>query len=327
MDIKTTTPLIDLGQLRTEWQGIFSPRYDDELIEKYIHRQFLEEASTYAARYNNRAHWKNLISLVQKHSSLRTPRPTILDIGSGAGNSVFPLLDLFPDARVVATDLSVPLLRLLKGDLDRLYPDHECLVMQLNAEQLVFAAEQFDLVCGGAILHHLLRPEQTLLECHRVLKPGGAAVFFEPFELGNQVLAMALGHLLELNSLREDPQQRISAEVCDFLQAVRRDYDARKGRQKPAVLLEQLDDKHLFTKGHFEEIQRSAGFEGLTFVPISDAQEIFSAQAKVLLQLGMGRSETALPDWAWNHLRQLDDHFSADLRGELSFEFCVIFAK
>lgn len=327
MDIKTTTPLIDLGQLRTEWQGIFSPRYDDELIEKYIHRQFLEEASTYAARYNDRAHWKNLLSLAQEHSSLRAPRPAILDIGSGAGNSVFPLLDLYPDARVVATDLSVPLLQVLKGDLDRLYPGRECLVMQLNAEQLVFATDQFDLVCGGAILHHLLRPEQTILECHRVLKPGGAAVFFEPFELGNQVLAMALRHLLELNSLRGDPGQPISADVCKFLQAVCTDYDARKGRQKPAALLEQLDDKHLFTKDYFEELQRSAGFEKLSFVPLCEPDEIFSAQAKTLLRLGMGRSETALPDWAWKHLRRIDDHFSAELRGELSFEFCVIFAK
>jgi SAM-dependent methyltransferase len=49
----------------------------------------------------------------------------------------------------------------------------------MDAQQLAFPDASFDLVYGGAILHHL-DYERALRGIHRVLKPGGAAVFSEP---------------------------------------------------------------------------------------------------------------------------------------------------
>jgi SAM-dependent methyltransferase len=49
----------------------------------------------------------------------------------------------------------------------------------MNAEELRFADDSFDVICGSAILHHLdLR--KAFLELARVLKPGGSAFFVEP---------------------------------------------------------------------------------------------------------------------------------------------------
>ena len=45
----------------------------------------------------------------------------------------------------------------------------------------VFVPESFDLVTGAAILHHLIDPSRALVAAHRALKPGGFAMFFEPF--------------------------------------------------------------------------------------------------------------------------------------------------
>lgn len=49
----------------------------------------------------------------------------------------------------------------------------------MNAEQLEFADDEFDVVCGQAVLHHLNLP-RAFSEIVRVLKPDGAAVFVEP---------------------------------------------------------------------------------------------------------------------------------------------------
>jgi SAM-dependent methyltransferase len=49
----------------------------------------------------------------------------------------------------------------------------------MNAESLDFEPHSFDLVCGSGIIHHL-DVDAAARELHRVVKPGGSAVFLEP---------------------------------------------------------------------------------------------------------------------------------------------------
>lgn len=49
----------------------------------------------------------------------------------------------------------------------------------MAVEQLGFKKEVFDVVIGSGILHHL-NIELALLEIHRILKPHGYFIFFEP---------------------------------------------------------------------------------------------------------------------------------------------------
>jgi SAM-dependent methyltransferase len=49
----------------------------------------------------------------------------------------------------------------------------------MNAEELTFPDESFDLVIGRAILHHL-DLEKAYASIARVLRPGGTAIFLEP---------------------------------------------------------------------------------------------------------------------------------------------------
>jgi len=63
----------------------------------------------------------------------------------------------------------------------------------VDAEQLPFANSTFDAIWGCAVLHHLdLR--QAGAELRRVLKPGGIAVFCEPWG-GNPILQFARRYL------------------------------------------------------------------------------------------------------------------------------------
>jgi ubiquinone/menaquinone biosynthesis C-methylase UbiE len=361
MNVKTLVPLVDLGTVKPEYRGIWSPQYDDALIQKFIHQFFQENAAVYAERYQATAHWKNLIQRAQNHFRLDAAQPCILDIGSGAGNSVFPLLDLYPQATIIASDLSVPLLKMLKDHLDRHYADRSCQVVQLNAEQLIFADNQFDLVCGGSILHHLFHPEKTIAECHRILKPGGAAIFFEPFEVGNQILALAFQHLLEMNrrrligvATRTPPptangrslagiltwlrwaknwvlplrlRRPIPPRVVRFFEDACTEYRLRKGREHDAVVLQHFEDKLLFTRRFFEEHARAAGFAAVVIESINEAAQQFTVQTRVMLRLGPALPETALPAWAWDYLGKMDQHFSSDLMSELLCEGLVVFRK
>jgi hypothetical protein len=63
---------------------------------------------------------------------------------------------------LVASDLSVPLLQAIRRKQVKEYGQRDCRVLQLNADELVFQDAQFDLVVGGAILHHLLDPEKSI---------------------------------------------------------------------------------------------------------------------------------------------------------------------
>ena len=49
----------------------------------------------------------------------------------------------------------------------------------MNAEQLSFEANSFDMIFGNAIIHHL-DLEKSFSEINRVLRPGGKAFFYEP---------------------------------------------------------------------------------------------------------------------------------------------------
>ncbi len=52
----------------------------------------------------------------------------------------------------------------------------------MDANNLTFPDESFDIVFGGAILHHL-DIEKTIGHVHRVLRPGGKILFLEPLNM------------------------------------------------------------------------------------------------------------------------------------------------
>jgi ubiquinone/menaquinone biosynthesis C-methylase UbiE len=110
---------------------------------------------------------------------------SILDFGCGHGMAAVVLARR--GARVTAMDLSAGYLAEAcrraganERDID---------FVQANGERLPFADGSFDGIWGNAILHHL-DLAVTARELRRVLRPGGAAVFCEPWG-GNPLVAFA----------------------------------------------------------------------------------------------------------------------------------------
>lgn len=121
----------------------------------------------------------------------------VLEYGCGPGSASFELAG--NGASVTAIDISEVAIDLTRKQAAEEGLKIECLVM--DAENLKFADNSFDLICGSGILHHL-DLKSSYREINRTLKPNGKAVFFEP-----------LGHNPVINLYRKlTPKMRTDDE-------------------------------------------------------------------------------------------------------------------
>jgi ubiquinone/menaquinone biosynthesis C-methylase UbiE len=109
------------------------------------------------------------------------PGKKLLDYGCGTGDWARELAA--GGATVTGIDVSDTAIELARACTSDHVMDIDFRVM--DAENLAFEDQSFDLICGTAILHHL-RLEKAYSELARTLKPAGVAVFLEP--LGHNFL-------------------------------------------------------------------------------------------------------------------------------------------
>lgn len=328
--------VFDLGSELNDskWDGMYSFLFDQSIVNKYAHEQFIENADVYHTKYTHHDHFYNLIqstlTKIRSNELFRNNQANhldldnlaILDIGSGSGNSIFPLLKIFPQAHIIASDISLQLLYLLKAAANQLNVANNLVVAQLNAEELNFKENSFDLVIGASILHHLYSPNKTIEGCSRVLKRDGYAIFYEPFEIGNMMIRSIFSELL-----RDHRSSTLPDHLVKFFEAIIKDYEFRKGRDKSNHLFQYVDDKWLFTTKYFEEMATKYGFSDYTTYSLHQPDDLFDKQIEVLLKLGLGSNPDVLPEWGWQIIREYSNQFSDDVKNELIIEGCVVFKK
>lgn len=116
---------------------------------------------------------------------------SVLEVGCGSGKIAARVAKT--GAHVTAFDLSPVSVEVaatrasLNALLDRIH------LTVAAGERFPFASHSFDIVLGRAILHHL-DASQGSHEIHRVLKPGGKALFVEPLGM-NPVLNFVRDHV------------------------------------------------------------------------------------------------------------------------------------
>jgi SAM-dependent methyltransferase len=113
----------------------------------------------------------------------------VLDLGCGHGMAGVVLAQR--GAAVTALDLSLGYVR--EAHERAQANDVRVHFVQAAGERLPFADESFNGVWGNAILHHL-EPRRAAAELYRVLRPGGVAVFCEPWG-ENALLRLARRYL------------------------------------------------------------------------------------------------------------------------------------
>jgi SAM-dependent methyltransferase len=138
----------------------------------------------------------------------------VLDYGCGHGMAAVVLARR--GARVTAFDLSPGYLNEARRRAEA--NDAAIDFLQADAERLPFADESFARVWGNAILHHLdLRV--AVRELHRVLQPGGIAVFCEPWG-ENPLLAWARRRLPYPGKERTPDEQPLRLHHLRELRAI-----------------------------------------------------------------------------------------------------------
>lgn len=318
-------PMHELCRERSPIRDIWIPESEALEHASGVGDLFLRRSSEYHQRYSNSPYFQALLAPSLKGLDL-PDHPVVLDIGSGSGNTVFGCLALLPHAQVVATDISPNQLVLLRDELNRDVERRDRVhLVKVSAMRARFRPSVFDLAVGGAILHHLSDPVAALERVERALKPGGIAVFFEPFENGNAILRIAYHDILE--RARWKPSRVTHRHGFAVISALARDLEVRSRVDKSSPVFESLDDKWLFTRFTLEDFARRAGFVGVEIEPIHEVDAPFSNQTRVNLQLSAGLEPSSLPGWCWERLSFYDEVFSGALKRDLLIEGRITFRK
>ncbi len=315
-------PLVDLGSETPEFAGVYAPESTLGAVKIGVTSQFLENAEAYHRAYFDTGYWNFLLGNALAAARIAGAPHRIIDIGSGSGNSVIPLADRFPEAEIVATDISPQLLAILR-DFLRTRPDGDRRfgLVCVDAMEARYRSGIAELAVGAAILHHILEPERVLAACFHALVPGGWAIFFEPFESGNALLKFTYRRILAEAS----PEERASAGLR-FIERMVEDYKRReRPRSDPAY--RELDDKWMFTRTYFDRLRAEQGWAELITYALNVSPTGLRDQATVHLRLGAGLTGDALPAWAWSVIDEADASMSDDLRRELAQEGAVLLRK
>jgi ubiquinone/menaquinone biosynthesis C-methylase UbiE len=315
-------PLVDLGSQTREFAGIHAPRSSVGATKVGVTAQFLENAEQYHRAYFDTSYWNFLLGNALAAARIDGAPRRIIDIGSGSGNSVIPLADRFPDAEIVATDISPQLLAILRDFLrKRADSDSRFGLVCVDAMQARYQPEVADLAVGAAILHHILEPERVLAACFHALMPGGWAIFFEPFEAGNALLKFTYRRIFAQASEGER-----GAPGFRFIEHMLEDYKRRE-RPRTDPTYRDLDDKWMFTRTYFDRLRAEQGWGELVTYALNVSPTGLRDQATVHLRLGAGLTADALPEWAWSVIDEADASISEDLRHELGQEGAILLRK
>ena len=170
-----------------------------------------------------------------------------LELGAGTGYFSLNLLQAGVISNATCTDISPGMVDALKRNADML--DLEVDARVADAEALPFEDGSFDLVFGHAVLHHLPNLDQAWREIHRVLTPGGVAVFAgEPSEYGDRIANVP---------------KRAASRVAPVWRTLMRAAPASEGNLDGGAenhQLESMVDVHAFTPDQLASGPRAAGF-------------------------------------------------------------------
>jgi len=283
--------------------------------------QFLENAATYDARYFDiDASARKIDLALDRAGIIRSNVKMIMDVGSGSGNSVFALAHIFPQARIVASDLSPDMVAIMRHRAIQRGVDDRVAVMVADASRLEPLPETFDVIMGSSMLHHLIDPFSALGRLLAGLRPGGIAVFYEPFQAGNLILRQVLGEIVRRAPYHGD----IAPETLEFIRVCILGLDLMFEEPRVHPVLPTLDDKWQFTRAQFSDAARRLGLPAPLISTTNDPEKAWEGRLTDLLRSGTGRIET-WPDWVIEVLRSADRHVSPALREEMLMEGEIIF--
>lgn len=213
---------------------------------------------------------RTLACVLKKYTML--PVGCILEVGCGTGVLTRGLVHVGVTNCLLATDLSVPMLRVAaqKDESDSVA------YFTQDVHTLSLKDRSVDVVIGLAVLHHLTHLEQCLREIYRVLSDGGIAVFQEPFYYGNQFLVWMIKLVVHQMKSQGGHSRRQLAALKGAIESYSDNLRMRHENRRSPEALASMDDKHLFIREDFRSLAKAIGFARTDFVSpwlVSTAQD------------------------------------------------------
>jgi len=201
------------------------------------------------------------LSLCGYNLSVPIDELSILDVGSGAGRMAAGLLQCqqLRSCRIHAFDISSPGLEMLAAFAASVSSSNQLEISVQDANEMRFEPGSFDVIVGSSVLHHFENVSTFLSDCRRILRPGGAMTFGEPFAVGYGLGVAAL----------IIAQRQLGTEY-PALEDLYGDLKLRI-TNRPEILAN-LVDKHLFFQRSFLSMIQKAGFGDVEFVPLASRE-------------------------------------------------------
>jgi len=316
--------LIDLGDCEAEaFRGVVTPKGEVGQGRQGVNAVFLENAEAYYKKYQGFAYWRML--LVQALGRIKVADPEIIvEYGCGFGNATLPMLDILPNSKILASDISPNLLAILEGLLVSRKLKERCVAVAMDAHKPYIEERSADLIFGAAILHHLAEPGEFIGSALRVLKPGGWAVFFEPLEGGLAILRLICEEVV-----REGKRQSFTKR---WTRAMRLTQDFADDL-RPQIFRSAIpgwrdrDDKWAFPRSVLDKIASENRAEVSTY-GLHDNIGQFRRHFSYMLETYGDMKATEYPSWAWDIFDRYDkETFSPEMLLDLALEGCIMFRK
>ena len=190
----------------------------------------------------------------------RMDHAVILDAGCGLGDLTLGLAqsDQIAESDVYAFDHSLESLQRAAA-AGRPRNGNRIHFSTQDASELCFAESSLDLVVGSAFLHHVLDYGGFLSQIQTLLKPGGKAVFSEPFYDSFLWLCVLLKNAIDdLGVKLNSPELGMADFIINFISSMSRHVD-------DFAYLDTLTDKHFFREATVTVKAAEAGFSSVTF--------------------------------------------------------------
>jgi ubiquinone/menaquinone biosynthesis C-methylase UbiE len=112
-------------------------------------------------------------AFAERALELAPPEGIVLDAGTGTARIPIMIVQRRPTLRIWAIDLSENMLRVGKKNVDEAGVGHLVKLKKVDAKELPYPDDYFEMVISNSIIHHLPDPVPFLKEVNRVTKSNG----------------------------------------------------------------------------------------------------------------------------------------------------------
>ena len=290
------------------------------------------DIETYDAQHSlNEESARSLIDLYNKviASYARVQPGRVLEIGAGTGNLTWGLCNRSSFTDVHCSDISQRFMAKLHAKLAEssgTVPLHSYL---FDANDLPFVDNIFSAVLGHSVLHHLASFDRTVEDAHRVLQPGGIAIFGEPVMDAHALTCLAARQIVRADEFFGE-QRKLSPQSRLVLSAI-----ADSGPREAHFLADRppevhkYEDKFIFPIEYFRQLSRRIGFtnfEVVQWAPVRNIGALIEASLATTLNANRASGDDLISFRPL--LESFTDTYEASMAPFISQDFALfIFVK